>query len=69
LAAADVAGINFKSNQKPHFSGNFWWATAEYLRELSHPVVAALTHSANIASDDKTLNRLSYEMWVGINKP
>ena len=34
LDTHDVAGCNFSENPKPHFSGNFWWATAKYLKGL-----------------------------------
>jgi len=31
----DVVGCNYQATQKPHFSGNFWWANANYLKKLS----------------------------------
>ena len=31
----DVLGCNFSDSPKPHFSGNFWWATTKYLKTLS----------------------------------
>jgi hypothetical protein len=34
LDSHDVAGCNFSESPKPHFSGNFWWATAKYLKGL-----------------------------------
>jgi GR25 family glycosyltransferase involved in LPS biosynthesis/tetratricopeptide (TPR) repeat protein len=34
LDTHDVAGCNFSELPKPHFSGNFWWATTKYLKSL-----------------------------------
>jgi hypothetical protein len=34
LDSHDVAGCNFSDLPKPHFSGNFWWATSKYLKTL-----------------------------------
>lgn len=39
----------------PHFSGNFWWATAEYLRSLPPP------------SSLDVSNRFQAEFWIGKN--
>lgn len=35
LDTHDVVGCNFSENPKPHFSGNFWWTTAKYLKTLA----------------------------------
>ena len=35
LDTHDVAGCNFSELPKPHFSGNFWWATTKYLKSLT----------------------------------
>jgi hypothetical protein len=34
LDTHDVVGCNFSESPKPHFSGNFWWATTKYLKGL-----------------------------------
>lgn len=34
LKTHDVYGCNFTETPAPHFSGNFWWATSEYVRKL-----------------------------------
>jgi hypothetical protein len=31
----DLYGCNYTSIPKLHYSGNFWWATSEYIRTLS----------------------------------
>jgi hypothetical protein len=50
----DVVGVNFKTKPWPHFSGNFWWSTVEYISSLPSPVI-------NTRSDS--------ESWIGINNP
>ena len=30
----DVAGIYYTTSPSPHFSGNFWWSTADYFLKL-----------------------------------
>lgn len=40
LDSYDICGVNWTLDPVPHFSGNFWWARAEYLRtipELQEP--------------------------------
>ena len=35
LEIYDVCGVNYFSGKfKPHFSGNFWWATTNYVKKL-----------------------------------
>lgn len=34
LDSHDTVGVNYNSLPKPHFSGNFWWATGAYLLKL-----------------------------------
>lgn len=46
--------LNYPDNDilKPHFSGNFWWANAEYINKLD---MSYLDHP----------NRFSREFWIG----
>lgn len=44
-----TAGCNFSEKPHPHYSGNFWWATTEYLKTLSL---------------DKLTDKMSAEWWV-----
>lgn len=30
----DIVGVNWRSIPKPHYSGNFWWSTADYYLKL-----------------------------------
>jgi hypothetical protein len=34
LNLVDVCGVNFMSIPSPHYSGNFWWTTSKYARNL-----------------------------------
>jgi GR25 family glycosyltransferase involved in LPS biosynthesis/SAM-dependent methyltransferase/tetratricopeptide (TPR) repeat protein len=52
LDTHDVAGCNFSETPKPHFSGNFWWATTKYLKGLD---TALLT------------DKMSAEWWLQSN--
>ena len=51
LKTVDVVGCNYSSEPRPHFSGNFWWANAEYLRRLPK-----LPESGD--------NKMDAEMWL-----
>jgi len=35
LDTADVCGVLWRIHPRPHFSGNFWWARASYIRTLA----------------------------------
>lgn len=50
-----VAGVNWGEEPWPHFSGNYWMATAEHIRSLRPP--------------PKNGSRLTAERWVGQNSP
>ena len=34
----DVCGVDFHTEHSPHFSGNFWWATADYYLSLPETI-------------------------------
>jgi GR25 family glycosyltransferase involved in LPS biosynthesis len=44
LERSDVVGCDLLPRPRPHFSGNFWWANARYLRRLD-PVPAGDRHA------------------------
>jgi hypothetical protein len=59
-AGADICGVNWFDKPWPHFSGNFWWARTQYVRQLPDPadlavVIANPTHS----------QRHRCERWIG----
>lgn len=35
LAQNDVCGVNWQQTPWPHFSGNFWWARSDYIKQLN----------------------------------
>jgi hypothetical protein len=51
----DAVGPSWRSAPEPHFSGNFWWARASYLRTLPCPLHL---HVAD---------RYQAEFWIGKN--
>jgi hypothetical protein len=67
LMTHDLSGINFHEAPARHFGGNFWWARADYIRRLPHPL------SPDFASpqfaDPSNRERIRYEMWVGSGNP
>jgi cephalosporin hydroxylase len=52
----DVAGVGFWGNGEPHFSGNFWIASPDWLRGL--PDFVTYHHA-------KGLHRYTCELWIG----
>lgn len=71
----DTVGINFIEHPWPHYSGNFWWARASYIRKLT-----PLTHpdkiewgkpSKFIVTDslDSGNFRYEHEAWIGSAAP
>lgn len=35
--STDMTGANFETQPRPHFAGNFWWASAEHIKNLPVP--------------------------------
>jgi len=56
LRTHDVCGVNWQRHPWPHFSGNFWWATAEYIRTLPR------------ISDVAQSYRWNAERWIGMGR-
>jgi hypothetical protein len=50
-SGTDLTGVNWTQRPWPHFSGNFWWARASYLRRLPEPV--------------RVDSNMYWEEWVG----
>lgn len=62
LSDHDAAGTVWKGD---HYSGNFWWARAEHVREL--PDLASLRASPRRVSWDPASDvRLQCEYWIGM---
>jgi hypothetical protein len=67
LLTHDLAGINFHEFPARHFGGNFWWATADYIRRLPHPLSPDFL--SPMFADASSRDRVRYEMWVGCKNP
>jgi hypothetical protein len=37
LKSSSACGVDLVDEPVPHFSGNFWWATARHINSLKHP--------------------------------
>lgn len=62
LQTFDVCGVDWHIEPSPHFSGNFWWATAEYIQRL--PSIEAISHQN--AKHILSL-RHNAEFWIGMH--
>lgn len=61
----DTCGINWRRGPAPHYSGNFWWARADYVKKLhSFSFPAPNTH-IEVWSPPY----LETEMWIGSKNP
>ena len=70
LQTVDAVGVNFRDSPWPHFSGNFWWARARYIRGLVQPIRGQIKTTRDIDThDEKTDERINYEKWLGMNNP
>jgi hypothetical protein len=54
LKEFDVCGVNWRASPAPHFSGNFWWARADYISFLPPSIGSAY---------------LEPEFWIGRQSP
>lgn len=66
LSEYDCVGVNWLTDcflgKYPHFSGNFWWANASYIRTLNH------SYLDNNQRIPPILNCLHKEFWIGSGK-
>lgn len=59
----DAAGVNWRPrSEMPHFSGNFWWASSDYIASLPDPL------SPDYYKSDGDC-RMRYEFWMGLGHP
>lgn len=59
----DTCGVDFRTDPIPHYSGNFWWANASYLKTL--PKIQTL----NKPDSPRVLTlRHNAEMYIGMNQ-
>jgi len=62
----DTVGIEWQTDPVSHWSGNFWWATAEYITTLPD-VKDMKTFDAGNGIGHKTHPRHGAEFWIGRN--
>lgn len=68
----DTAGVEWteKSNFPKHYSGNFWWATAKYIRSLPNIVRPSDNNFINNSQFGlKAHYRFDAEAWIGLSNP
>ena len=72
----DTVGVNFSDAEWPHYSGNFWWARASYIRKLeslTHPDSLNWNNPSKLLVKrngqgvilDKGNFRFEHEAWIG----
>ncbi len=59
LDTHDVVGCNFSELPKPHFSGNFWWTTAKYLKGLDTGLLTDKMSAEWWLLSNPTVNKIS----------
>lgn len=70
----DTVGPNFIESPWPHYSGNFWWARASYIRKLNKmPQPDQLPWGTKSPYTDAVYDpgnfRYDYEAWIGTGNP
>jgi predicted O-methyltransferase YrrM len=68
LEDVSVVGTNYNQEPYPHLSGNFWWATTNYIRTLPDVLNRSLYYDESL-TEKLAGHTFSYEMWVLYNKP
>jgi hypothetical protein len=71
---SDTAGCNYIENPWPHYSGNFWWGRASYIRKLDPLVDPRMIEWGNPSRYiDAVLDggnfRYEHEAWIGSKNP
>lgn len=66
LNSHHVVGVNYSKKPWPHMSGNFWWARADYIRTLNHPILTKYSYDSNDFGD---IERMKHEKWIGTQNP
>lgn len=71
----EAVGVNWMDYPWPHFSGNFWWASTNYIRRLPHlvdPTKITMgvdsTYLPNVKLDSGNF-RFEHEAWIGSATP
>lgn len=65
----DTVGVNWMNDALyPHYSGNFWWATSDYIKQLPELKLPDGTNQSQF-NFKKYSYRHDAEFWIGIGKP
>lgn len=56
----DCCGVEWRNSPYDHFSGNFWWATTEYINKLPN---------IDTYWNQYKHDRIMSEMWIGFGNP
>lgn len=67
---ADTTGCRFwefvlRGKKFPHYSGNFWWAKANYIASLQAPIHYVKTYYPKFNPDQSDPQRFGCEFWIG----
>ena len=62
LETSDVCGVDWRQSPRAHFSGNFWWARADYLTTLPSIDEISRSEAPWVISP-----RHNAEFWIGMN--
>lgn len=72
----ELVGVNWMDNPWPHLSGNFWWATSNYIRrldKLQDPSKIVPGQISQLLKPDIVLDpgnvRYESEAWIGQGQP
>jgi hypothetical protein len=63
----DICGVQWRQKPYPHYSGNFWWARNDYIRQLLSP--EQFRSSQGEYRDFFGSTRSLAEFWVGSGSP
>lgn len=68
LDICDTAGINYRNQPTPHYSGGFWWANSNYIKRLPDPATKTWWYDLKSKSHDNWLknapDRFRDEQWL-----
>jgi len=64
----DAVSTNWTRDPYPHFAGNFWWATTDYIKTLPNVLDRSLYYDEKL-TEKFDGHRFCYEVWMASNNP
>jgi hypothetical protein len=64
----DAVSTNWTRDPYPHFAGNFWWATTDYIKTLPNVLDRSLYYDEKFTEKFEG-HRFCYEVWMATNNP